>query len=64
MLKPSHKNIQNIRIKQNGKIKHRDSLNEANMANIFFTKSAWALAGCPCFILVLNGDCSVSSLSN
>ena len=43
---------------------HRNSLNEANMANIFFTKSAWALAGCPCFILVLNGDCSVSSLSD
>ena len=28
---------------------HRNSFNETNMTNICLTKSAWALAGSPCF---------------
>ena len=35
------------------KAMHRNSLNETNMTNKFFTQPAWTLAG-PCFDLVLN----------
>ena len=41
--------MQNTGIKKDGKSMRRNSLNETNMTNIFFTQSAWALAGSPCF---------------
>ena len=36
-------------LKRMVKSMYRNSLNETNMTNTFFTQSAWALADSPCF---------------
>ena len=49
MFKPSHKRCKTQALKRMLKLMHRNSLNETNLANIFFAQSEWALAGSPCF---------------
>ena len=49
MLKPSHKNLQNTRLKRMVKYIHRNNLKEPNMTNISFTQPAWASGGSICF---------------
>ena len=49
MLKPSHKNLQNTRLKRMVKYIHRNNLKEPNMTNISFTQPAWAQGGSICF---------------